>query len=120
KEKRSLAKAVMQQFNKRFIKIEAFEQKIAEIAIEKGFDNVICGHIHQPGKRTISNEKGKVCYLNSGDWVEHMTALEYYDDDWHLYTYDEKEIVAEKPVRQPQRTEVLTSEIAFYLHSLAK
>ncbi|MCH5600230.1 hypothetical protein [Niabella ginsengisoli] len=49
-----------------------------------------------------------------------MTALEYYDDDWHLYTYDEKEIIAEKPARERVQTEVLTSEIAFYLHSLAK
>ena len=120
KEKLSLSKAIMQQFNKRFIKIDEYEQKIAEIAIEKKFDTVICGHIHQPQKRIISNENGSVCYLNSGDWVEHMTALEYYDDEWHLYTYDEKETVAEKPVREVLKTEVLTNEIAFYLHSLAK
>ncbi|MCH5689990.1 hypothetical protein LWM68_40670 [Niabella sp. W65] len=43
----------MQQFNKRFIKIDEYEQKIAEIAIEKGFDNVICGHIHQPKKERL-------------------------------------------------------------------
>ncbi|MCH5689989.1 hypothetical protein LWM68_40665 [Niabella sp. W65] len=49
-----------------------------------------------------------------------MTSLEYYDGEWNLYTYNEKEIVAEKPVRQVPQTEVLTSEIAFYLHSLAK
>ncbi|WP_346236174.1 UDP-2,3-diacylglucosamine diphosphatase [Niabella insulamsoli] len=120
KEKLSLSKVIMQQFNRRFIKIDEYEQKIAGIAIEKRFDTVICGHIHQPKKRVITNENGSVCYLNSGDWVEHMTALEYYDGDWHLYTYDEKEIVTEKPVREVPKTEVLTSEIALYLHSLAK
>ncbi|MFT4093187.1 MAG: UDP-2,3-diacylglucosamine diphosphatase [Niabella sp.] len=120
REKLSLSKTIMQQFNKRFIRIDEFEQKIADIAIEKHFDTVICGHIHQPQKRIISNERGSVCYLNSGDWVENMTALEYYDGDWHLYKYDETELTVEKPVRHIPKTEVLTSEIAFYLHSLAK
>ncbi len=120
KEKLSLSKTVMQQFNKRFIKIDEFEQKIANIAIEKKFDTVICGHIHQPQKRTITSENGSVEYLNSGDWVENMTSLEYYNDQWHLYKYDETELKVEKPIRQIARTEVLTSKIAFYLHSLTK
>lgn len=118
REKLSLAKSVMDQFNKRLIKIDDYEQKIAELAIEKEFDTVICGHIHQPQKRTITTNEGSVCYLNSGDWVEHMTALEYYDSDWHLYTYNEKEMKAEKPVRTRLHTEVVASEIAFYLHTL--
>lgn len=120
KEKLSLSSAIMRQFNKRFIKIDEFEQKIAGIAIEKEFDTVICGHIHQPQKRRISNENGTVEYLNSGDWVENMTALEYYDGEWHLYQYNEKEVRAEKPLQYIPQTEVLTAEIAFYLHSLAK
>ncbi|MGC4233613.1 MAG: UDP-2,3-diacylglucosamine diphosphatase [Niabella sp.] len=118
KEKISLSKAIMQQFNKRFIKIDEYEQKIAEIAIEKNFDTVICGHIHQPQKRTITNGKGAVCYLNSGDWVENMTSLEYYNGEWHIYNYNEKDVVPEKPVRHIPQPQVLTSEIAFYLHSL--
>ena len=52
---------------------------------------VICGHIHQPQKRMVETEKGKVMYLNSGDWVEHMTSLEFYQNDWHIYTYDENQ-----------------------------
>jgi UDP-2,3-diacylglucosamine pyrophosphatase LpxH len=118
KEKLSLSRSVMQQFNKRVIKIDEYEQKIAEIAIEKNFDTVICGHIHQPQKRMITNGKGSVCYLNSGDWVENMTSLEYYDGEWHIYNYNENDIVPEKPVRHISRPQVLTSEIAFYLHSL--
>lgn len=118
REKLSLSKQVMQQFNKRFVKIDEYETKIADLAIEKNFDTVICGHIHQPQKRFFSNEKGQVCYLNSGDWVENMTALEYYDNDWHLYTYNEKEMKAVKAERTKTHTEVLTSEIAFYLNSL--
>ncbi|GAB3424001.1 UDP-2,3-diacylglucosamine diphosphatase [Niabella aquatica] len=120
KEKLSLAKAIMQQFNKRVIKIDEYEQKIAEIAIEKNFDTVICGHIHQPRKRTVTNGKGSVCYLNSGDWVENMTSLEYYNGEWQIYHYNEKDMVIEKPARYASQPQVLTSEISFYLHSLTQ
>ena len=78
----------MQQFNKKIVKIDEFETLVAELAIEKNYSCVICGHIHQPSKRVITTEKGSVTYLNSGDWVEHLTALEYQDNDWHIQTYN--------------------------------
>ncbi len=119
KKKLSLSKKIMEQFHKRMVNIDAFETLIAELAIEKNYDHVICGHIHQPQKRSISNEKGTVTYLNSGDWVEHLTSLEYRDDDWHICSYDET-IMKTEPVQnfKPQ-PEVMTNEIAIYLHSLA-
>jgi len=120
REKVSLSKRIMEQFHKRFVRIDAFETMIAELAIEKKYDCVICGHIHQPGKRVYSNEKGAVTYLNSGDWVEHMTSLEYYNNDWHLYTHEQEETPPE-PVKQPKpKPEVITNEIAIYLHSLTQ
>ena len=119
KEKLSLSKKIMDQFNKRIINIDAFEDKIAALAIEKKFDTVICGHIHQPQKKEVTTAKGKVSYLNSGDWMEHMTALEYYDNDWHLYTYNEKEMKTERAVKERPNASVLTNEIAFYLHALS-
>jgi len=67
--------------------IHDFEITAAEIAISNGFDYVVCGHIHQPEIRTIHRHKGSVVYLNSGDWVENLTSLEYYDRQWHLYAY---------------------------------
>lgn len=120
REKLSLSKNVMQQFHKRFVKIEQFEAKIAEAAIEKGFDTVICGHIHQPQKRIFNTDKGCVRYLNSGDWVEHMTSLEYYGNDWHIYTYNEKEIKAQNAEYKKLQPVVTTSEISFYMHSLSE
>jgi UDP-2,3-diacylglucosamine pyrophosphatase LpxH len=120
KEKVSLSKKVMEQFHKRFVQIDAFETMIAELAIEKKYDCVICGHIHQPEKRVFENEKGKVTYLNSGDWVEHMTALEYYNNDWHLYTHPQEEVKTET-LKQPKlKPEVITNEISIYLHSLTQ
>ncbi|WP_018627591.1 UDP-2,3-diacylglucosamine diphosphatase [Niabella aurantiaca] len=119
REKLSLSRKIMDQFNKRIINIDAFETKIAELAIEKKFDTVICGHIHQPQKKEVITAKGKVNYLNSGDWMEHMTALEYYDNQWQLYTYNEKEMKTERTPRDKPRATVLTNEIAFYLHALS-
>lgn len=37
--------------------------------------------------KEVSNEHGKVMYLNSGDWVENLTALEYNKKKWRLYHY---------------------------------
>jgi len=120
KEKLSFSKNVMKHFHKRITKIDSFETMVAEIAIEKKYDCVICGHIHQPQKRIITTSEGSVSYLNAGDWVENLTALEYYGDDWHIYTHDEKAV--EHPPAFPKKikTEVITNEISLFLHSLKK
>jgi len=44
--------------------------------------------------REVVTDKGTVTYLNSGDWVEHLTCLEFYNSAWHLYKYDEKAFAA--------------------------
>jgi UDP-2,3-diacylglucosamine pyrophosphatase LpxH len=67
--------------------IHDFEQTAADLAIEKGYHWVICGHIHQPEIKTIHNAKGSVLYLNSGDWVESLTSLEFHKGEWTLYKH---------------------------------
>ena len=37
---------------------------------------------------TIKTEHGQVEYLNSGDWIENLTALEYHNEKWTLFKYD--------------------------------
>lgn len=69
--------------------INNFEQTAADIGISNGYDFVICGHIHQPEMKEIANDQGKITYLNSGDWIENLTALEYVNKQWNLYRYDE-------------------------------
>jgi UDP-2,3-diacylglucosamine pyrophosphatase LpxH len=70
--------------------IQDFESKAIEVAAEKGFDAVICGHIHQPQNRIIDTQFGRrIQYLNSGDWIENLTALEYQFGKWKIYKYDE-------------------------------
>jgi UDP-2,3-diacylglucosamine pyrophosphatase LpxH len=51
--------------------VERFETVAAEYARERGFDGVVCGHIHKPNVRNIDG----MLYANDGDWVEHGTAL---------------------------------------------
>jgi UDP-2,3-diacylglucosamine pyrophosphatase LpxH len=68
--------------------INQFEQTAAELAIEKGYSFVICGHIHHADIREIKTDKGSVTYLNSGDWVESLTALEFNNQKWSIYKYD--------------------------------
>jgi predicted phosphodiesterase len=59
-----------------------------ELAIQEGHDYVVCGHIHQPKIRGYENEEGSVIYMNSGDWVENLTSLEYDGEEWSLYRYE--------------------------------
>lgn len=68
--------------------INNFEQTAADIAISKEYQYVVCGHIHHPEMKTISNERGSVEYLNSGDWIENCTALEYNKGQWSLFQYN--------------------------------
>ena len=67
--------------------INNFEDTAADIAIDNAYDFVICGHIHQPTIRKIKRPNGEVIYLNSGDWIENLTSLEYNNGEWSLYEF---------------------------------
>jgi UDP-2,3-diacylglucosamine pyrophosphatase LpxH len=119
KERVSISKRVMAGVNKAVSKINDFELIAAELAIEKKYDYVICGHIHQPQKKVVETKNGKVTYLNSGDWVEHLTALEYQQNEWTIFEYDEKNFPATQTVEMKSSLNVMTDEINFYINSLA-
>lgn len=72
--------------------INSFETTAADIGISNKYDYVVCGHIHQPEMRKIINPHGSIMYLNSGDWIENLTALEYNNGKWELYKYNEAEM----------------------------
>jgi UDP-2,3-diacylglucosamine pyrophosphatase LpxH len=73
--------------------VNNFEQTAADIGISNQYDYVVCGHIHQPEMRVIENAEGKILYLNSGDWIENLTALEYVNNEWQIYKFDENEML---------------------------
>ena len=119
RERVSISKKVMAGVNKAVSKINDFELIAAELAIEKKYDYVICGHIHQPSKKIVETKDGKVTYLNSGDWVEHLTALEYNHNEWTIFEYNEKDFPVTQTVEMKPSLTVMTDEIKLYINSLA-
>ncbi|SEK53377.1 UDP-2,3-diacylglucosamine pyrophosphatase LpxH [Chitinophaga rupis] len=87
REKLSFSKKVKQSVKQAVSFISDFEQIVAEIAIDKKFDVVCCGHIHQPIIKEMQHNGGTVTYMNSGDWVESLTSLEYSSGEWKLYQH---------------------------------
>ena len=93
KERFSLSRRIKNSVKGAIKYINNFEKTVAELAIENQYDFVICGHIHQPNIQTYTGPKGKAVYLNSGDWVEHFTALEYQFKRWKLYHYSKDKLL---------------------------
>jgi UDP-2,3-diacylglucosamine pyrophosphatase LpxH len=61
-----------------------FEENLANYCKKRGFDGVICGHIHHAEIKEING----VAYMNDGDWVESCTALvEHWDGRWEIVTW---------------------------------
>jgi UDP-2,3-diacylglucosamine pyrophosphatase LpxH len=87
KEKYSFSKRVKDSVKSAVKFINDFETTVADIAIDKGYQYVICGHIHQPVIKEMNTSTGTITYLNSGDWIENLTALEYNNGTWDIYKY---------------------------------
>lgn len=89
----SLSKRVKNSVKSAVSFINKFEETATTIAAENGFDYVICGHIHHPEMKQMETEKGKVTYLNSGDWIENLTALEYHKNKWCIFQYKDEDFL---------------------------
>lgn len=101
REKISLSKRVKDSVKSAVKFINDFEKTAAGIAIDNRYDYVVCGHIHCPEMRMIDNEHGQVMYLNSGDWIENLSCLEYHDNTWRIYRYAEDKVA--QAVKLPKR-----------------
>ena len=90
REKMSFSKKIKAKFKDAVKFINQFEQTAADLAVSKEYQYVICGHIHQAEIRemTATDNPGKVLYLNSGDWVENLTSLEYNKGAWEIFKYN--------------------------------
>jgi UDP-2,3-diacylglucosamine pyrophosphatase LpxH len=83
----SFSKKIKQSVKSAVKYINAFEDSAAIVAARKGIDFIVCGHIHHPEMRNIQVENGSVNYLNSGDWLENLTSLEYNEKKWRIFHY---------------------------------
>ena len=84
KEYFSLSQAIKARVKQAVSFVGKFEEQVAKLARDRGCRGVICGHIHTPADKMI----GDIHYLNSGDWVESLTAIvEHYDGRFELLTF---------------------------------
>lgn len=73
--------------------ISEFEKAVAHECRRRGFDGVVCGHIHHAEIKEIEG----VTYYNSGDWVESCTALvEHHDGRMEIVRWVDEEHREEK------------------------
>ena len=68
-----------------------FEIKAAEIAQKNGYKYVVCGHIHTPKIESFDINGEEIIYMNSGDWLESLSSLEYVDNKWSIYMHKRTE-----------------------------
>lgn len=65
--------------------VDRYEELLQDLARLKKCDGIICGHIHTPEDKRV----GGIHYLNSGDWVESLTAIiEHNNGRMELVEYD--------------------------------
>ncbi len=105
----SLSQQVKQKVKSAVSYISNYEEQLAALAKGKGCQGIICGHIHQPAIKEIEG----ISYLNSGDWVESLSALtEDFDGEWSLLYYNTDQLPKPGDFRQknitPERTELAT------------
>ena len=86
------AKALKTKVKQAVNSLHNFEQQLMDHAIEGGFSHLVCGHVHNPRITSYENNHGRLTYLNSGDWVEHKTSLEYANGRWTLLDHEEQAI----------------------------
>jgi UDP-2,3-diacylglucosamine pyrophosphatase LpxH len=103
----SLSQFLKQRVKKAVDFIFQFEKNISAYCKKRGFDGVICGHIHHAEIKEIDD----IIYMNDGDFVESVSALcETHDGDWILIHLEENEW---RPfqVLDRQTDQILTGEL---------
>ena len=68
-----------------------FEMKAAKIAQKNGYKYVVCGHIHTPKIESFDINGEEIIYMNSGDWLESLSSLEYVNNKWSIYMHKRTE-----------------------------
>ncbi|NBB78097.1 MAG: UDP-2,3-diacylglucosamine diphosphatase [Verrucomicrobia bacterium] len=86
KEYFSLSKAIKSRVKSAVSFVGKYEEQLQSFADKRKCCGIICGHIHTPDDKMV----GEIHYLNSGDWVESLSALVEYDDGrFEIFDYKE-------------------------------
>lgn len=85
----SLSKQIKNSVKSAISFINNFETASVNYGISQNCETVVCGHIHQPSIKNVEINGKTIQYLNSGDWVENLTALEFNNNEWTLYQHTE-------------------------------
>ena len=98
----SLSRAIKARVKGAVNHVSNFETHIADLARQRGCVGVMCGHIHTPADKML----GDIHYLNSGDWIESLTAIvEHWDGRYELIDYAgflrDYPLPAEEPFEEP-------------------
>lgn len=112
REKYSLSKRIKKSVKRAIKYISDFEEVASDLAIQNGYDYVVCGHIHQPKMLLKKNKQGETTYLNSGDWVENFTALEYQFKRWKIYNYQHDKLspfYADEDIKEMEMTDLIAA-----------
>jgi UDP-2,3-diacylglucosamine pyrophosphatase LpxH len=103
----SLSKAIKARVKEAVNHVSKFENHIAQLARERGCIGVMCGHIHTPADKMVDG----VHYLNSGDWVETLTALvEHWDGRFEVIEFSE--FLKSYPMKNEEEAEELIDAAA--------
>ena len=96
----SLSRAIKARVKGAVNHVSKFETHIADLARQRGCVGVMCGHIHTPADKML----GDIHYLNSGDWIESLTAVvEHWDGRYELIDY--ASFLRDHPVLNPPRSQ---------------
>lgn len=100
----SLSKAIKNSVKQAVSFIQNFEEAAVNYAYDEECSTVVCGHIHQSAIKTVDKGDRQVLYLNSGDWVENLTSLEYDNGVWELYRFTESSVFEQ--IEEPEEADL--------------
>lgn len=85
----TIYKSIKTFLNKKNNTYSHFEKAILNAARNKNCQTVICGHTHSPCDMIMSDQNTNIRYINCGDWVENLSAVEFSDNKWSLVYFTE-------------------------------
>ncbi len=98
----SLSQAIKLKVKSAVSYVNDYEEQLSTMAKIKKCEGIICGHIHQPPLKEMNG----VLYMNSGDWVESLTALvETMEGEWKIVHFEEMLIADAQPDEEEDENE---------------